>query len=211
MMNRCMAGLGAALLLLSSAAAMGQEVSQEEKDAGFVAMFNGKDLTDWEYLGKSQSPFSFKDGAIHYKGGNGWLCYTGKEYPDFELRCEFKLIKKGGDGGIFFRASRDSSGGANWPSQRYELQVKDYDEQARLWGLPYKLDKEKVAKLRKPLGEWETYRLIVQGTRIDVYLNGELVTTADAAKPLKQGYIGLQAEGGEQAFRNLRVRALPAK
>jgi len=200
-----------ALIVPTTLPGAGQELSQEEKDAGFVAMFNGKDLADWEYLGKAQSPFSFQDGAIHYKGGNGWLCYTVKEYPDFELRCEFKLIKKGGDGGIFFRASKDSAGGANWPSQRYELQVKDYDEQARLWGMPYKLDKEKVAKVRKKLGEWETYRLVVQGNKVEVHLNGELVTTADAAKALKQGFIGLQAEGGEQAFRNLRVRALPAK
>jgi hypothetical protein len=187
------------------------DLRQEEKDAGFVAMFNGTDLTGWEYLGKNQSPFSVQDSAIHYKGGNGWLCYTVKEYVDFELRCEFKLIKKGGDGGIFFRASKDSAGGGNWPSQRYELQVKDYDEQARLWGMPYKLDKEKVAKVRKKLGEWETYRLVVQGNKVAVHLNDELVTTADAAKTLKQGYIGLQAEGGEQAFRNLRVRALPGK
>jgi hypothetical protein len=191
----------------------GQELTQEEKDAGFVSLFNGKDLTGWKYLGKAEGdgPFSVKDGAIHYKGGNGWLCYTEKEYVDFELRCDFKLIKKGGDGGIFFRASKDAAGGGKWPSQRYELQVKDYAEQARLWGVPYKLDKEKVAKVRKPVGEWETYRLVVQGSQVEVYLNGELVTTADAAKPLKQGYVGLQAEGGEQAFRNLRIRALPAK
>jgi hypothetical protein len=189
--------------------ANGQELTQEEKDAGFVSLFNGKDLTGWKYLGKAEgdSPFSVIDGAIHYKGGNGWLCYTEKEYVDFELRCEFKLIKKGGDGGIFFRATKDAAG-ANWPSQRYELQVKDYDEQARLWGLPYQLDKDKVAKVRKKLGDWETYRLLVKGNKIAVYLNGELVTTADGAKPLKQGFIGLQAEGGEQAFRNLRIRPL---
>lgn len=191
--------------------ALSQELSQEEKDAGFVSLFNGKDLTGWVYLGKGESPFRVQDRAIHYKGGNGWLCYTAKEYPNFELRCEFKLIRKGSDGGIFFRATKDASGGANWPSQRYELQVKDYAEQARLWGLPYKLDKEKVAKVRKPLGEWETYRLLVQGNKVEVYLNGELVTTADGAKPLKQGFLGLQAEGGEEAFRNLRIRALPAK
>jgi hypothetical protein len=130
---------------------------------------------------------------------------------DFELRCDFKLIKKGGDGGIFFRATKDSAPGSGWPTQKYELQVKDYAEQARLWGVPYKLDKEKVAKVRKALGEWETYRLVVQGSKVEVYLNGELVTTADTAKPLKQGYLGLQAEGGEQAFRNLRIRSLPAK
>jgi hypothetical protein len=185
--------------------ARGQELSKEEKDAGFIVLFNGKDLTGWQYMGKGDSPFSFQDGAIHYKGGGSWLCYTEKEFPDFELRLEFKLIKKGGDGGIFFRASKDAG-----PSQRYELQVKDYAEQGRLWGLPYKLDMEKVAKVRKPLGEWEEYRLIVQGKKIQVYLNGELVTTADGAETRKQAYLGLQAEGGEQAFRNIRIKPLPA-
>jgi hypothetical protein len=208
MLRRC---LGLVLFLtLAPLTAGGQELSKEEKDAGFVSMFNGKDLTGWMYLGKGEGTFSVQEGAIHYKGGNGWLCYTVKEYPDFELRCEFKLIKKGGDGGIFFRATRDAAG-ANWPSQRYELQVKDYAEQARLWGVPYQLDKEKVAKVRKQPGEWETYRLIVQGSNVEVYLNGEKVCTSDAAKPLKQAFIGLQAEGGEQAFRNLRVRPLPPR
>jgi hypothetical protein len=179
-----------------------------EKEAGFTSIFNGKDLTGWMYLGKGPGTFSVEDGAIHYKGGNGWLCYTVKEYKDFELRCDFKLIKKGGDGGIFFRASKDAAGGANWPSKRYELQVKDYAEQGRLWGAPYKLDKDKVAKVRKPLGTWETYRLVVQGDKVEVFLNDELVTTSDGAKRQEAGFIGLQAEGGEQAFRNLRVRAL---
>lgn len=186
----------------------GQELSKEEKDEGFVALFNGKDLTGWTYLGKGTSPFQVLDGAIHYKGGNGWLCSEASQYADFELRCEFQLIKKGGDGGIFFRASKDAAGGASWPSQRYELQVKDYAEQARLWNVDYKLDRDKVARARKPLGEWENYRLVVKGNQVSVYLNGELVTTSDQAKKLKQGYIGLQAEGGEQAFRHLRVRVL---
>ena len=66
------------LVLASSVSA--QEVSKEEKDAGFVSMFNGKDLTGWMYLGKGDGTFSVQDGAIHYKGGNGWLCYTVKEY-----------------------------------------------------------------------------------------------------------------------------------
>jgi hypothetical protein len=197
--------------LLAARPAAAQELIAEEKEAGFVPMFNGKDLTGWAYLGKGEGTIRVADGAIHYKGGNGWLCYTAKEYPDFELRCEFRLIKPGGDGGIFFRATKDSAGGAGWPSQRYELQVKDYPEQARLWNMPYKLDKEKVAKARKKLGEWETYRLVVQGIRVEVYLNGELVTTSDGARPLKAGYLGLQAEGGEEAFRNLRIRPLPAK
>jgi hypothetical protein len=196
--------------LLTLLFTLAPDLSAEEKEAGFVPMFNGTSLDGWDYLGKGKGPFSVQDGAIHYKGGGGWLCYTVKEYVDFELRCEFKLIKKGGDGGIFFRATKDSPGGG-WPSQRYELQVKDYAEQGRLFGLSYKLDKEKVAKARKKLGEWESYRLVVEGNKVEVYLNGELVCTSDAAKLLKQGYIGLQAEGGEEAFRNLRIRPLAGK
>src|SRR5437016_4972613 len=133
------------LVLLTLLAAVFPELSAEEKEAGFLPMFNGKDLDGWEYLGKGKGTFSVQDGAIHYKGGGGWLCYTAKEYVDFELRCEFKLIKKGGDGGIFFRATKDAPGGG-WPSQRYELQVKDSSEQARLFGVGYKLDREKLAK-----------------------------------------------------------------
>ncbi len=187
-----------------------QDLPDKEKQEGCISMFDGKTLDGWEYLGKGPSPFSVQDGNLHYKGGGGWLCYTVKQYPDFELRCEFKLIKKGGDGGIFFRATKDAPGGG-WPSQRYELQVKDYAEQGRLFGLAYKLDKEKVAAARKKLGEWEEYRLVVQGSKVEVYLNGEKVCTSEAAKMNKQAYIGLQAEGGEIAFRNLRIRALPVK
>ncbi|MFN4259763.1 MAG: DUF1080 domain-containing protein [Gemmataceae bacterium] len=196
-------------VMVSVSSALAQELTPEEKEAGFVSLFNGKDLTGWKYLGKGKDPFRVQDGAIYYQGGNGWLCYTVREYPDFELRCDFRLIKQGGDGGIFFRATPDAAGGASWPSQRIELQVKDYAEQARLWGIPYQLDKDKVAQVRKPLGEWETYRLVVRGQRVEAYLNGELVTTSDAAKYHKQAYLGLQAEGGEQAFRNLRIRPLP--
>lgn len=203
--------IGVLLLVLGSWTAWGQELSNEENQAGFVSLFNGKDLAGWMYLGKGEGTFTVQDGAIHYKGGTGWLCYTGKEFQDFELRCDFKLIKKGGDGGIFFRASRDASGGANWPKTRYELQVKDYAEQGRLWGVSYNLDKEKVGKVRKPLGEWESYRLIVRGDQVEVYLNGEKINSTEAAKRREPGFLGLQAEGGEQAFRNLRIRVLPGK
>lgn len=48
----------------------------------------------------------------------------------------------------------------------------------------------------------------MQGNKVEVYLNGELVTTSNAANRRDPGFLGLQAEGGEQAFRNLRVRAL---
>jgi hypothetical protein len=49
------------------------------------------------------------------------------------------------------------------------------------------------------------------GSRVELYLNDVLVNTSDAAKRREPAYLGLQAEGGEQAFRNLRIRAVTDK
>ena len=106
--RRCADTVGLLILMAAfRAAALRRKCPGRKR--GRVRRGNGN-LTGWMYLGKGTGPFSVQDGAIHYKGGNGWLCYTEKEYPDFELRCEFELIKKGGDGGIFFRLERCAGG-----------------------------------------------------------------------------------------------------
>jgi hypothetical protein len=61
------------LLLIATGSGFAQDISPDEKKAGFVSLFNGKDLTGWTYMGKGEGTFSVKDGSIHYKGGGGWL------------------------------------------------------------------------------------------------------------------------------------------
>jgi len=60
----------------------------------------------------------------------------------------------------------------------------------------------------KPDGEWNEYDIKVVGPKIEVRLNGELVSTTNSATALKRGYIGLQGENGAHEYRNFRIKDL---
>ncbi|MBN9121233.1 MAG: DUF1080 domain-containing protein [Planctomycetes bacterium] len=107
-------------------AAPGARSEDNKVPAGFVALFNGKDLTGWkghttmaeraklkpEELSKLQTErtkaaleqWSVQDGAIHLtppkKGGVSLV--TEKDYGDFELMVDWK-IEKNGDSGLYLR------------------------------------------------------------------------------------------------------------
>ena len=60
--------------------------------------------------------------------------------------------------------------------------------------------------LFNPLGEWNKIRVLVDGAKLKIYLNGSLIKTfEDANSPLKLGYIGLRSFGGSATFRNLKI------
>ena len=60
----------------------------------------------------------------------------------------------------------------------------------------------------KPAGEWNKYEIRAEGERITLSVNGEVVSEFTNAA-LQHGYIGLEAEGAEITFRNLKVQELP--
>ena len=95
--------------------------------AGFIALFNGKDLTGWKGLAhknaleryqlkgdaleKAQAAadevmnahWSVVDGILTYDGKGASLC-TAKDYGDFELYLDYK-IPPGADSGIYLRGA----------------------------------------------------------------------------------------------------------
>ena len=60
----------------------------------------------------------------------------------------------------------------------------------------------------KPAGEWNHYEIRVQGDKITLSVNG-LTVNEIAGIALRKGYIGLEAEGHEIAFRNIKLTVLP--
>jgi type IV secretory pathway protease TraF len=75
----------------------------------------------------------------------------------------------------------------------------------------------------KPVGEWNTEEVIVNGTRVKVILNGEVIVDGDIAEAsangtkdgknhpgLKRskGHIGFLGHGSEVYFRNIRIKEL---
>lgn len=184
----------------------GEKSSESGKvEEGFVRLFDGKTLDGWQLMNGAK--FAAEDGVIKLGGGRGWL-RSEKEYDDFILRLELRFMKPKQDGGVFLRASQE---GKNWPNRRYEVQSENSPRMARLFGAKYELDVELAQKALKPVGEWNEYEIKLVGAKIEVRLNGELVTTSDSLNKNLRGYIGLQGEGGFHEYRNIRIKELGAQ
>jgi hypothetical protein len=75
--------------------------------AGFVSLFDGKTLADWD---GRPGVWSVEDGAIvglstkEHNAGNSFLVYRGETAKDFDLKLEIK-VEWGGGSGVQYRSS----------------------------------------------------------------------------------------------------------
>ena len=192
---------------------------------GFTSLFNKKDLTGWKvHNGKIGSWSVDKDkGLLFVKGGGGGWLMTEKEYANFELRLEFK-VPKGGNSGVALRTPLKKPD-EDPAYTGMEIQILDdpsykglqkWQATGSIYGV---VAASKVPT--KPVGEWNSYRIVCNGRKVTVELNGEKVVDADLddhvkahakAHPgilRKSGHLGLQEHGGRVEFRNLYVKELP--
>ncbi|MCE1199289.1 MAG: DUF1080 domain-containing protein, partial [Marinilabiliales bacterium] len=72
------------LLIMGSKAGFGQPAQ-----AGWIQLFNGKDLTGWKHVGKGD--MVVEEGMIHGKGGMGLLYWTGGKFGNCVIRVEFRM------------------------------------------------------------------------------------------------------------------------
>jgi hypothetical protein len=175
-------------------------------EESFTPLFNGRDLDGWVI--ENDGKFEVKGGVIFLDRGAGWL-RSQKEYQDFELRLEFRFVSKGADSGIFLRASKE---GKMWPAKNYQVQTMDNESIAGVYatGLARpqsKRDADLMRKVRKTGGEWQSYAILLRGETIEVRLNGALITSG-VGLTVRPGHLGLQGEGGQLEFRNIRIRPL---
>jgi lysophospholipase L1-like esterase len=190
------------------------------RDEGWQALFNGTDLSGWEQVGGKPS-WGVEDGMLFTTGveGGGWLS-TVKEYGDYDLELEFR-VPPDGNSGVFIRCPREG----NPAFEGSEIQVlDDYADQykeLKPWqycGSVYSTVAP-AKRVTKPAGEWQTFRIRCQGTRVSVVLNGEPIVDADMNDHLDKvkdhpglkrtkGYIGLQNHGSRLDYRNIRIREL---
>lgn len=200
-------------------------------DEGFKPMFNGKNLSGWQGLVenpiarakmkkaelerkqaeadmKVPANWSVKDGAIWFNGSGENLCSV-KEYGDFEMIVDWKISKKG-DSGIYLRGTPQVQ---IWDTSRV-----DAGAQVGSGGL-YNNEKNPSKPLKvadNPVGDWNTFRIIMIGEKVSVWLNGELVVDNvtfenywDRSIPIfPKGPIELQAHGTDLAFRDIYVREI---
>jgi Domain of Unknown Function (DUF1080) len=77
--------------------------------------------------------------------------------------------------------------------------------------------KDPLTVADKPVGEWNTFHIIMRGDRVTVHLNGKLVVDNvplenywERGKPLPaKGPIELQHHGDQLWFKNIYLKELP--
>lgn len=181
--------------------ARAEDLSDDEKNAGFVSMFNGRDFSGWRFTGDvpadKATNWKVADGLIQLSGGGSPHLATEKEYADFEMRFEWRAVQANYNSGFFIRSGKEL--GTN------QLNLAKGSEGAFIGG---KIDGGKpVGDLQKPAGEWNEWRVVVQGDKVAFSCNGKPAWEGTGLKPEK-GFIGLQAEGAPLEFRKLRIREI---
>ena len=196
-MKRLFAVASALLLLgLASASfppsALGQEV-------GWTTLFDGSSLDGWNVLGDAN--WELADGAVSADSGSGFLV-TEASYGDFELTLEF-WVDEPANSGVFIRCSDPQNVGA---ANSYEVNIFDTrpDPTYRTGGI---VNVAAPVSVINTGGQWNSYEIRAQGSRLVVTLNG--TQTVDATDDqFARGPIALQYGAGTVRFRNVQIREL---
>jgi len=201
-------------------------------EKGFVPLFDGTDLKGWRTTSShwvaENGVIALKDRSDNEEHNDAYL-WTEKQYGDFVLELEYKTPPLPGDAnsGVFLR-TKDTSDPVPTGIEIQILNVKPDAPIARNSpGAVY--DLVAPSKIMHRPGQWNSYIITCNGSRITVNLNGAVVSQADLdqwttarrnpdgsknkfPRPLKDfartGYIGLQDHGLPVWFRNVRIKQL---
>ncbi|NNE48387.1 MAG: DUF1080 domain-containing protein [Rhodothermales bacterium] len=227
-------GIAAALMSLSACAPRALEVApvSTETESSWETLFDGATLDLWRGFQKDHIPsgWSVKDAVIYCAGTNGGDLITKGQWQNFDLELEWK-ISEAGNSGIMYRVVEVH--GAPYLTGP-EMQVLDDDahpdaanDASHLSGAAYDLYAP-AEDATKPAGEWNSSRILVDGTHVEHWLNGVKVVEYElfseewnqrvenskwAKEPdygrMAMGHIALQDHGDEVWYRNVRIKRLP--
>ena len=186
-----------AALLLLTVAAVAQSPGQ-----GWVALFNGKDLSGWKNNG--QEKWIVQQGTILCESTANKYGYltTEKNYRDFDLRLKFRGEAEG-NSGVFVRAKItgiDPEHGPDIEGMQIEVDPSPgkhtgglYESGGRGWVIMPTSEGERALKQ----GQWNDLEASVQGHHFVVLLNGGKVTDYNDESPkFRDGVIALQIHTG---------------
>ena len=190
-------------------------------DGEWVDLFDGKTLDGFTQH-NGTATYRVEDGAIVGRttpgSPNSFLC-TDAAYDDFEL--EFEVMVDGGlNSGVQIRSrtSKDyNNGRVHGPQVEIESGPGEsgyiYGEATgRGW-----LSPERTVRDAFKNNEWNKYRVVAVGPRIQTWVNGKAVADLTDLTSSQAGMIGLQVHGVgdrgpfEVRWRNLRIKDLSPK
>jgi hypothetical protein len=202
--------------LASTGAVPAALAAQDAGESGFIVLFDGRSLDGWSVREGPKSAFYVNDGAIVVHESSGypaWLRST-RQYENFDFRGEF-FVKGWTDSGIYIHAPEH--GRSMWCGMMVNIfHQADERPTPESMGSIFPLIPPLKVSVRNQ-GEWNTFRILMDWPRLQVWTNDELIqdldleSVAELRHRLRGGYLGLQSLSYPIRFRNLRLRELPPK
>lgn len=206
------------------------QLSSEEKAAGWQLLFDGSDLSQWRNFQKDSLNEGWKaeNGALTLSSPGAGDILTKASFDDFDLKLDWK-IAKGGNGGIFILV--DELGKTIY-AHAPEIQILDNEGHS-----DNKIDSHRSGSLYdmvaahpsayKPAGEWNQVRIRLHDKLLQIWQNDVITTsividsstwnTLLANSKFAQwqgfaentsGHIGLQDHGAKVWFKNMKIKEL---
>ena len=219
----------ALVLMACPVAAADNELTAQEKAAGWRLLFDGKTLNGWMTSSGQPSRTPVEDGSINPHKCGGYMMVHKEQWDNFILALDFK-ISKTCNSGVFIRtASLTPRPGKDVGFNGIEVQILDskgagYHDTGALYDLV-----KPTRNAMKPVGEWNHLVITCDKDLIEVELNGEKVTRMNLSEWTKpnqrpdgtphkfdiaykdhprKGYIGLQDHGAPCWLKNIKIKPL---
>jgi hypothetical protein len=198
----------------------------------WTVIFDGKPtnkLRGYKQKGFPTNSWVIEDGALKTVPGKSVDVITVDKYGDVDLEFEWK-VEPGANSGVMYRVA-ETSGPAY--STGPELQILDDAKHAdgknpkTSAGALYALIAPNDQKKLKPVGEFNSAKLVIKGDHVEHWLNGAKVVEYTWGSPeikalikqskfndmpdfmsQKTGHIAFQHHGDTVWFRNIRVRKI---
>ncbi|MFC7308176.1 ThuA domain-containing protein [Streptomyces monticola] len=180
-------------------------------ETGYTTLYNGS-TSGWSQAGPGG--FTNADATLKSTGGLGMLWYSAKQFGSYALKLDWKADGDDNSGVVVgFPQTGDPNTALN---TGHEVQIDASDTPDKTTGAIYGFKAADPAArdaALNPPGEWNTYELLVEGERLQVFLNGVKIndfTNTDPARSLTSGHIGIQnhGTGDDVSFRNIRIKEL---
>jgi len=212
-------------------------LTDQEKQDGWKLLFDGQSLNGWKnYNEAGITGWSAQDGNLASSGtgsdSTGYII-TDKKYDNFELAFDWKIAAEGNSGVMYHVTESKKFKTPYKTGPEYQL-LDDIGfpqkvENWQLTGADYAMHiADTTAKKLKPVGEWNTSKIIFNNGHVEHWLNGNKIVDFEAWTPewfaLKNsgkwtsapeyglsetGYISLQDHGSKAWFRNMKIKELP--
>jgi hypothetical protein len=215
----------------------GMNTNISTSTAATTSLFDGKSFAGWHGFNKTGEikNWMIEDGAMVCLGAapdaHGGDIVSDRDYANFELSWDWK-VSKGANSGVMYHVVEDAKYKAPYETGP-EYQVIDdigFPEKLEDWqkaGSDYAMYTPNNKKSLKPVGEWNTAKIVFNKGHVEHWLNGEKIIEFEAWSDdwnkkrhegkwkdypgygaAKTGKIALQDHGNKVYYKNIMIREL---